>query len=149
MQSPQSRGQIADAKSRFVDDLRREALDRSVVLPSRPEPGSPTGTMASTTSVSGSGSGSGSAPTMFISPLHTFPSLSDPHTISDSWSEPRTTTNSFHTMTDSSTLSSDACPTTTGIVTDEMALELTSGDSNTNRAFNALLSAYRIQFLFR
>ena len=249
---------------------RREALDRSVTLPSRSEPGSPTGsigtirTMTSTTSVSGSGSGSAS--TVFVPPLHTIPSLSDLHTISDSQSvgsisrgpsfpphhtrttddgavsnrsyiypgdprviapsrssslrrtssltdldeefasavsrarnakpglgfglslvgglilgdgspvtvssgprlggevrvtpppsgktktrplsdisddnffsagsrtsssEPRTTTNSFYTMTDSSTSSSDARPTTSGIITDETALEFTSGDSNT------------------
>ena len=68
----------------------REALDRSVTLPSRSEPGSPTGsirtihTITSTTSVSGSGSGSGSASTVFVPPLHTIPSLSDLHTSSDS-----------------------------------------------------------------
>jgi len=43
-------------------------------------------------------------------------------------SEPRTTTNSFYSMTASS---SDAFPTTTGIVTDETAFEFTSGGSNT------------------
>ena len=65
---------------------RREALDRSVSLPSRSEPGSPMGsirtihTMTSTTSVSGSGSAS----TVFVPPLHTIPSLSDLHTFSDS-----------------------------------------------------------------
>lgn len=69
---------------------RREALDRSVTLPSRSEPGSPTGsirtihTMTSTTSASGAGSGSGSASTVFVPPLHTIPSLSDLHTYSDS-----------------------------------------------------------------
>lgn len=65
---------------------RREALDRSVTLPSRSEPGSPTGsirtirTMASTTSASGSGSAS----VVFVPPLHTIPSLSDLRTFSDS-----------------------------------------------------------------
>jgi hypothetical protein len=63
----------------------REALDRSVSLPSRSEPGSPTGSIGtirsmSTTSVSGSGSAS----TVFVPPLHTIPSLSDLHTFSDS-----------------------------------------------------------------
>ncbi|KAF8556599.1 hypothetical protein OG21DRAFT_1482945 [Imleria badia] len=247
-----------------------EALDRSVTLPSRSEPGSPTGsirtinTMTSTTSVSGTGSGSAS--TVFVPPLHTIPSLSDLHTLSDSLStgslscpplfplhhtrttdngavsnqsyiypgdprviapsrssslrrtsslmdldgefasavsrarnakpglgfglslvggvilgdgspvtvssgprlsgevrvtpppsgktktrplsdisddnffsagsrtsssEPRTTTNSFYTMSNSSTSSSDARPTTTDIITDETAFEFTSGDSNT------------------
>jgi len=250
--------------------FRREALDRSVTLPSRSEPGSPTGsirticTMTSSTSISGSGSGSAS--TMFVPPLHTIPSLSDLHTFSDSSStgslsrgpsfpphhtrttddgavsnqsyiypgdprviapsrssslrrtssltdldeefasavsrarnakpglgfglslvggvilgdgspvtvssgprlggevrvtpppsgkaktrplsdisddnffsagsrtsssEPRTTTNSFYTMSDSSTSSSDARPTTTGTITDEAAFEFTSGGSNT------------------
>ena len=250
---------------------RREALDRTVTLPSRSEPGSPTGsirtirTMTSTTSVSGSGSGSGSASTMFVPPLHTIPSLSDLGTLSDSSStgslsrgpsfpphhtrttddgavsnrsyiypgdprviapsrsssmrrtssltdldqefasavsrarnakpglgfglslvggvilgdgspvtvssgprlggevrvtpppsgktktrplsdmsddnffsagsrtssEPRTTTNSYYSMSGSSTSSSDARPTTSGIITDETALEFTSGASNT------------------
>ncbi|KAF8128709.1 hypothetical protein EV363DRAFT_412554 [Boletus edulis] len=65
-----------------------DALDRSVTLPSRSEPGSPTGsigtirTMTSTTSAFGSGSGSAS--TVFVPPLHTIPSLSDLHTFSDS-----------------------------------------------------------------
>ncbi|KAH0831167.1 hypothetical protein J3R83DRAFT_13743 [Lanmaoa asiatica] len=249
-----------------------EALDRSITLPSRSEPGSPTGSirtirsMTSTASVSGAGSGSGSASTVFVPPLHTIPSLSDLHTLSDSSStgslsrapsfhphhtrttddaavsnqsylypgdprviapsrssslrrtssltdldeefasavsrarnakpglgfglslvggvilgdgspvtvssgprlggevrvtpppsgktkarplsdvsddnffsagsrtsssEPRTTTNSFYTMSDSSTSSSDARPTTTDIITDETAFEFTSGGSNT------------------
>lgn len=69
---------------------RREALDRSVTLPSRSEPGSPAGSirtirsMTSTTSASGAGPGSGSASTVFVPPLHTIPSLSDLHTFSDS-----------------------------------------------------------------
>ena len=250
-----------------VDISLREALDRTVTLPSRSEPGSPTGsirtihTMTSTTSASGSGSGSAS--TMFVPPLHTIPSLSDlsdsssthsrsrapslpPHhtrttddgavsnrsylypgdprviapsrssslrrtssltdldeefasavsrarnakpglgfglslvggvilgdgspvtvssgprlggdvrvtpppsgktktrplsDISDdnffsagsrtSSSEPRTATNSFYSVTDTSTSSSDARPTTAGIITDETAFEFTSGGSNT------------------
>ena len=68
----------------------REALDRTVTLPSRSEPGSPTGSirtirsMASTNSVSAAGSGSGSASIVFVPPLHTIPSLSDLHTFSDS-----------------------------------------------------------------
>ncbi|KAF8132961.1 hypothetical protein EV363DRAFT_1449161 [Boletus edulis] len=65
-----------------------DALDHSVTLPSRSEPGSPTGsigtirTMMMTTSTSGSGSGLAS--TVFVPPLHTIPSLSDLHTFSDS-----------------------------------------------------------------
>ena len=67
--------------------LYREALDRSVTLPSRSEPGSPTGsirtirTIASQTSTSESASGSAS--TVFVPPLHSIPSLSD---LSDSLS---------------------------------------------------------------
>ncbi|KAI6020170.1 hypothetical protein PISMIDRAFT_203836 [Pisolithus microcarpus 441] len=63
-----------------------EALDRSVTLPNRSEPGSPTGsirTIRSITSTSASGSTSGSASTVFIPPLHTIPSVSD---LSDSLS---------------------------------------------------------------
>ncbi|KAI6145311.1 hypothetical protein BKA82DRAFT_4312648 [Pisolithus tinctorius] len=63
-----------------------EALDRSVTLPNRSEPGSPTGsirTIRSITSTSASGSTSGSASTVFVPPLHTIPSVSD---LSDSLS---------------------------------------------------------------
>ena len=82
---------ILPLQTRF-DGLSRQALDRTVTLPSRSEPGSPTGSirtirsMASTNSVSaaGSGSGSGSASIVFVPPLHTIPSLSDLHTFSDS-----------------------------------------------------------------
>ncbi|KAI6107774.1 hypothetical protein EDD16DRAFT_1868839, partial [Pisolithus croceorrhizus] len=63
-----------------------EALDLSVTLPNRSEPGSPTGsirTIRSITSTSASGSTSGSASTVFVPPLHTIPSVSD---LSDSLS---------------------------------------------------------------
>jgi hypothetical protein len=46
-------------------------------------------------------------------------------------SEPHTTSNSFYTLSDSATSSSDMRRTTTGIVTDETAFEFTSGGSNT------------------
>ncbi|KAF9233907.1 hypothetical protein BU15DRAFT_79651 [Melanogaster broomeanus] len=62
-----------------------EALDRSVTLPSRSEPGSPTGSIRTIRSMtsSASGSGTGSASTVFVPPLHTIPSLSDLRTFSD------------------------------------------------------------------
>ncbi|KAF8545921.1 hypothetical protein OG21DRAFT_1528170, partial [Imleria badia] len=65
-----------------------DVLDRSVTLPSRSEPGSPTGSIGTihtmTMTTSASGSGSGSASTVFVPPLHTIPSLSDLHRFSDS-----------------------------------------------------------------
>ena len=46
-------------------------------------------------------------------------------------SESHTTTNSFYTMTDSSISSSNMCPTTTGIITDETVFKFMSSDSDT------------------
>ncbi|KAF8122008.1 hypothetical protein EV363DRAFT_1301434 [Boletus edulis] len=163
-----------------------DALDRSVTLPSRSEPGSPTGSIGTirtmTMTTSASGSGSGSASTVFVPPLHTIPSLLDLHMFSDSSSTgslsraPSFPPHYTHTTDDGAvsnqsyiypgdprviapsrssslrrtssltdldeefasadvvdyfTSSSDMRKTVTGTITDETALEFTSGGSNT------------------